>query len=80
MPCPVCIIDGFVIASCRFLGVPDTITAYFIGIITLSFALITVKWLKGYFKMEKAPKYTLLLILLLYTTLTLLAMDYIGMI
>lgn len=79
MPCPVCVIDCLVIASCRFFGIPDVITAYLIGILTLSVTIVTIQWMKAYFKVEKAPKYTLLLILVLYSTITIIAMEAIGM-
>ena len=80
MVCPVCVVDGFVIASCRFLGVPDVITAFLIGIITLSLAMVTLKYLKRKLMVEtSAPKGSLLFILAVYSVVTIAAMKYLGM-
>ena len=77
--CPVCVVDGFVIASCRFLGVPDPVTSYFIGVITLSLAIITLKWLKDKLLLDKTPKGSLLFILAVYSVITLISMRMLGM-
>lgn len=78
--CPVCIIDGLAIASCRFLGLPDSVTAFFLGIITLSLAIVTLHWIKSKYSLEKAPKGLLLFITAMYSISTLLAMKIVGMI
>lgn len=79
MVCPVCIIDGIFISSCRFLGIPDIITAYFIGIFTLSISIVTLKWVKKKLFIEHAPNYYIVIILFIYSTITLWIMNQIGM-
>ena len=79
MVCPVCIIDGAIIASCRFLGFPDAITAFLLGILTLSLAIVTLRWLKEKLLLEKTYRGSLVFILAVYSTLTILAMRLVGM-
>ena len=79
MPCPVCIIDGAIIASCRFFGVPDVVTAVFLGVLLSQFANITLRYLKEKLLLEKTIKGSLIFILGVYIVLTLLAMRLIGM-
>lgn len=79
MVCPLCVIDGIVIVGFRFLGVPDIITAYLIGIFTLSIGIVTLKYVKKKLFIEHAPKYYILIILFIYSTITLWGMKSIGM-
>ena len=79
MVCPVCIIDGFVIISCRFLGIPDVVTAHFIGVLTAFLSIITVSWLKKRVGREDTPKFILLLTVILLSAITLYSMRLIGM-
>lgn len=79
MVCPICLIDGLAIASCRFFGIPDPVTTYFIGVITLSLAIVTLRWLKSKLLLDKTPRGTLLFILGVYTTITFVTMRIIGM-
>lgn len=80
MPCPVCIIDAVIICGCRFFGIPDPVTTYFIGIITLSLAIVTLRYIKTKLLLNKAPKGSLVFITTIYSVLTLVVMKYIGMI
>lgn len=80
MVCPVCVIDGAIIASCRFLGVPDPITSFFLGILTLTFAIVTLKWLESKLLLNKTPKGALIIILTIYSVITIFSMQLIGMI
>lgn len=78
--CPVCVVDVPVIAFCRFLGVPDPVTSFFLGIIALSLAMVTLRWLKDKLLINKAaPKGSLLFITAAYSVLTLIAMRLVGM-
>ena len=79
MPCPVCIIDAVIICGCRFFGIPDPVTTYFIGMITLSLSIITLRYLKSKLLLNKAPKGSLVFITAIYSVLSICAMKYIGM-
>ena len=79
MVCPVCIIDGAIIASCRFFGVPDVVTAVFLGVLLSQFANITLRYLKEKLLLEKTYRGSLVFITAVYSTLTLLAMRLVGM-
>lgn len=67
------------IASCRFLGISDVVTAYFIGVLTLSFSIVIARWLKKELEVEKLPKYTTVVIFIILSVITLWSMKSIGM-
>lgn len=46
--CPVCVLDGVVILTCRFLGIPDVIMAFLIGILTMSASYWTHSYIKAW--------------------------------
>lgn len=77
--CPVCVLDGLVIASCRFFGIPDPVTSFFLGIITLSLAIVTLQWVKSKLLLTKSPKGSLIFITAIYSVITLITMRLIGM-
>lgn len=79
MVCPVCVVDGIVIASCRFFGLPDVVTAVFLGVLLSQFANITLRYLKEKLLLDKTIKGSLMFILGVYIVLTLLAMRLVGM-
>ena len=79
MVCPMCIIDGAIIASCRFFGVPDVVTTFLLGILTLSLAIVTLRWIKEKLLLEKTYRGSLVFITAVYSTLTILAMRLVGM-
>ena len=79
MPCPVCVADAIVIMSCRFFGIPDVITTFFLGIATLSLAIVTLRWLKGMLLLDDAPRGSLLIITAAFSALALLSMWLVGM-
>ena len=79
MVCPVCVVDGLIIASCRFFGVPDPVTSFLLGILTLSLAIVTLRYLKDKLLLTDVPKGALVFILVVYSIMTLAAMRYLGM-
>lgn len=50
MPCPICVLDGAIIITCRFLGIPDVIMAFLIGIFTMSASYWTHAYIKAWQK------------------------------
>jgi len=79
MICPICVVDGVTIAACRLFGIPDVITVYLLGILTMSFALATNRVLTKSTKWKTVP-YQLLLITALYSIITVWTLDVMGVI
>ena len=78
--CPVCIIDGALIFSCRFFGIPDPVTTFFLGILTLSLASVTLRYIKDKLLVDKyTPRGSLLFITAIYSVITLAFMRMLGM-
>ena len=69
MVCPVCIVDGIVISACRFFGVPDAVTAFLVGVLTVHLAMLTHRWIKG--REYKSNYYAILFIFIVITLYTL---------
>lgn len=69
MVCPVCIIDGIVITACRFFGVPDVVTAFLVGVLTVHLAMLTHRWIKS--REYKSNYYVILFIFIAITLYTL---------
>lgn len=78
MVCPICIVDGVAIAACRLFGVPDIITVFFLGVLITPLAITTSNWLNRA-KWWTHVKYQTLLITIMYVCITLLTLDYMGM-
>ena len=74
MVCPVCIVDGIVITACRFFGVPDVVTSFLIGVLTVHLAMLTHHWIKN--RQYKSNYYV---IVLLFTVVTLYTLKVVGM-
>ena len=74
MVCPVCIVDGIVITACRFFGVPDVVTAFFIGLITVHLAMLTHRWIKN-----KGYVSNYYYVLLIFVVVTLYSLYVVGM-
>lgn len=79
MACPICIVDGVIIASCRFFGVPDPITSYLLGILTLSIAILTIRYIKSKLLLTKTPKGSLVFVVIIYSSITIWIMNLLGM-
>ena len=79
MGCPVCIVDGIIIVSCRYFGVPDVITSYLLGVLVLSMSILTNRYIKSKLLLEKTLKYSLVVVLSIYTIITLGSMKLLGM-
>ena len=78
IPCPVCIIDGALIFSCRFFGVPDPVTSFLLGIFTMTLAIVTLRYLRDKLRLTDVPKGALIFILVVYSVITLATMRLIG--
>ena len=74
MACPVCIVDGIVITVCRFFGVPDVVTSFFIGLLTVHLAMLTHRWIK-----KKGHVSNYYVVLSLFTVVTLYGLHVVGM-
>ena len=83
MVCPVCIVDGIVIAACRFFGVPDVVTAFLIGVLTVHLAMITHRWIKKWRdENELDNRHSAInyyMILLIFIVVTLYTLHVVGM-
>ena len=83
MACPVCIVDGIVITVCRFFGVPDVVTSFLIGVLTVHLAMLTHRWIKnwrdvnGLDNRHSASNYYM--ILFIFIMLTLYTLYVVGM-
>lgn len=80
MPCPVCVVDAVIICGCRFFGIPDPVTCLLLGVIAMSLAIVTLRWIKKNFYIDETPKGSLIFILTVYLILALLTMKAVGMI
>ena len=74
MVCPVCIVDGIVITACNFFGVPDVITAFLVGLLTVHLAMLTHRWIK-----DRQYKSNYYFVLFLFIVVTLYALKVVGM-
>ena len=79
MACPVCIVDGVIIASCRLFGVPDVITSFLLGILTLSIAILTIRYIKSKLLLTITPKGCLVVVVFVYSFITLWIMKLLRM-
>ncbi|MCK5614930.1 hypothetical protein KAR91_74395 [Candidatus Pacearchaeota archaeon] len=81
MVCPVCIIDGIVITACRFFGVPDVVTAFLVGVLTVHLAMLTHRWIKKHDEGVVDKNYALnyYAILFIFIVITLYTLHVVGM-
>ena len=81
VPCPVCVVDGALIIACRFLGIPDVILAFLIGILTMSAAYWTHSYIKAWQKSGNYKIYQgqLVVIVLGYSVFTLYVFKRFGL-
>lgn len=74
MVCPACVVNGIVITACKFFGVPDVVTSFLIGVLTVHLALLTHRWIKN--RQCKSSYYA---ILFLFVVATLYVLKVMGM-
>lgn len=76
--CPVCVLDGVVVSVCHFMGVPDVITAFALGLLSTSMAYSLNKKLNNCRSWKKQPG-QLLYLNVLCAALGLFAMKSLGL-
>jgi uncharacterized YccA/Bax inhibitor family protein len=76
MVCPSCVVGGVAVYSCRYLGLPDVITAMVLGMLSVLFAIQTYRYIKS---KKATPKFILVFINVMYGLLTIYTMKYFGM-
>lgn len=76
MVCPVCVVGGVVAISCRFLGVPDAVTASTIGMLAGTLAIVMYIKVK---EKRTLPKYSAVAIWAVFWVFTMLSLKLAGM-